>query len=61
VGLKLPNAFGLFDMLGNVWEWTADNFDLAGQYKVVRGGSWGDITWGVRASDRYGGVLGTAT
>ena len=52
VGSKQPNAFGLYDMLGSVWEWTADNYDAAGRYRVLRGGSFNNLTGGVRASGR---------
>jgi formylglycine-generating enzyme required for sulfatase activity len=67
VGSFKPNGFGLHDMLGNVWEWTADNWhaDYTGApsdgsawtaggaaSRVVRGGSWVNDAHVVRAAYR---------
>lgn len=57
VGGKLPNLNGLFDTLGNVWEWCWDLLDPGryGDYRVFRGGGYADDAWSVRASTRRGG------
>jgi formylglycine-generating enzyme required for sulfatase activity len=54
VGAKQPNAWGLYDMLGNVWEWCWDVYDAEayGTYRVLRGGGWFDEHWSCRASVR---------
>jgi formylglycine-generating enzyme required for sulfatase activity len=69
IGLKHPNAWGLYDTLGNVWEWVQDRYTpdyysrspesdptgaAAGDYRIARGGSWRGIARGPsRVSSRY--------
>jgi formylglycine-generating enzyme required for sulfatase activity len=64
VATKTPNDWGLYDILGNVYEWTWTSFSQvlvggtdpvsadASSFRVLRGGAWGIDASGVRAAQR---------
>lgn len=69
VGTFAPNAWGLSDMHGNVWEWCEDSWQKSGyndvqtdgaacidpdsEFKILHGGSWNDLPWSCRSANRY--------
>ncbi|GHT20730.1 hypothetical protein AGMMS4957_08420 [Bacteroidia bacterium] len=52
VGQKLPNALGIYDMSGNVWEWCQDCYDSRCLGRVLRGGGWYNDAASCRVSYR---------
>lgn len=63
VGSFSANQFGLFDMHGNVWEWTSDcwsvdeqSSDADCEQRVLKGGAWNTGGWRLRAGHRIAGV-----
>jgi len=66
VGSFQPNGFGLFDVLGNVWEWTCSGYESSyegaeqrcvdkgdSSPRALRGGAWNNAPWDVRTASRF--------
>ena len=66
VGMKAPNAFGLYDMHGNLWEWCLDRYSkyisspiidpkgpAIGQHRILRGGSYIDNGEDIPVANRF--------
>jgi formylglycine-generating enzyme required for sulfatase activity len=53
VGQKKPNGWGLYDMAGNVWEWTDSWYDSSRSNRVLRGGSWFNTAVYCRSAYRF--------
>jgi formylglycine-generating enzyme required for sulfatase activity len=52
VAQKMPNRYGLFDMLGNVWEWVEDQSNVDPHRKIMKGGSFYNIARDLRMPNR---------
>ena len=58
VGSFAPNAFGLYDMLGNVWQWVEDPTGPEGEQRAMRGGSFYSSPAAIKISSRYASTPG---
>ena len=55
IGLFPPSPLGVFDVVGSVWQWTADGAGADGDYgpaRVVRGGAWNNLPWSIGCGAR---------
>lgn len=55
IGLFPPGPFGLFDLVGSVWQWTSDERGAEGEYgapRVVKGGAWNNLPWSIGCASR---------